>query len=109
MTFCPYAETEFWVGSLGALHTATPNPLTGFNLQHCAGSGGTRPAASRSPATPDAAPALLEGQDAAQIEATLAEWRSTSITGGWIWLRDDVIFCKSSLASYVKAIPAGLS
>jgi len=139
VTFCPYEEPDYWTGCLRRLNGPTPGLVTGFNLQCYSGGGDNQPSdwvkavqAAMGPGfdaagfvrpglwcihTPDGGPTCSDGQCPDSIEATFQGWRELGLTGGWIWLLDDVLKCEGSgtcsvepmgVEAYAQAIVAGL-
>jgi hypothetical protein len=136
VTFCPLSDIGFWVGCLKQLNSAIPDLVTGFNLQCYSGGEGNDPGEwitavkkAMGPSFPAQAfvrpglwcanspPSCTEGQCPDSIEQTFAGWRSLGLTGGWIWLLDDVIKCQDSgscsggpmgTEAYARAISEGL-
>jgi hypothetical protein len=136
VTFCPYVKIEFWVDCLQRLNGASPNLVTAFNLQCYAGGAGNDPGEwidaiknAMGPEFPAARfvrpglwcanspPSCSEGQCPDSIQATFVGWRDLGISGGWIWLLDDVVKCRDSgscsgqlmgTAAYAQAIARGL-
>ena len=135
VTFCPYTNVSFWVDCLYQLNTATPNLVTGFNLQCYAGGAGNDPQhwitaiqekmVSGFDAKGFVYPGLWcihngcdSGDCPDRISSQFSSWRPDGIQGGWIWLYDDIQKCEDSAAcgsgvsmnaaAYASAIVTGL-
>jgi hypothetical protein len=135
VTFCPYTNTDFWVGCLHTLNSKTPNLVTAFNLQCYAGGEGNHPQdwidaiAARMGSGFDAKGFVYPGLWSADggscdnincpddIASQFANWKSTGVQGGFMWLYDDIQKCEgtqtcsppANTAGYAHAIINGLS
>jgi hypothetical protein len=130
ITFCPYSNQQFWINCLVALNKTNPCLVTGFNLQCYAGGAYNIGNVKKDWIIPlqaamgkdfDAAafidPGLwckhgddcLQGMDPKQIQSQFAKWKKDKITGGFIWLYDDIEKCGNDPQAYAHAILDGLS
>lgn len=136
VTYNPYRNTSFWVNCLEASEEIATGLVSGFYLQCYAGGSSNTPGpwikAVQNKMGPDYDAAALikpglwcangpncdQGQCPSSIESTFANWKSTGITTGWIWLWDDINSCESSggcngepmdTAAYATAVANGLS
>ena len=137
VTFCPYSNTDFWVGCLNQLEQSNPGLVTGFNLQCYAGGGGNTPGPwidaialgmpAGFPAQTFVSPGLwcrhgdaCDQDDCPEaVQQTFAGWKSSGIDGGFIWVLGDIEHCATSgvcgagapmgTAAYAAAIVDGLS
>lgn len=128
VTFCPYGNQGFWTGCMKELEGSAPGVFAGMNLQCYAGGAGNTPgdwiaaiSAAMGPDFPAASfvnPGLWcnngtdcsDGDSPAQVQSAFASWRPTGITGGFIWLYDDIQKCggPGGTAAYASAIANGL-
>ena len=135
VTFCPYMESDLWVAALARLETTNPGLVTAFNLQCYAGGAWNDPwtwVDAIAAAVPDGppvypglwcrhgAPACDQGDCPADVESTLAGWRTNGdrvLSGAWMWMYDDIQGCASSgccggpagSADYAAAITRALA
>jgi hypothetical protein len=130
ITFCPYTMSSFWINCLTAIEATHPGLVTGFNLQCYAGGSGNLnsvqqgwidPLQKAMPSGFNAAafidPGLwckngsgcTQGMDASTIQSYFSGWKNDGITGGFIWLYDDIMKCGNDPQSYANAILKGLS
>ena len=132
VTFCPYRDPDDWIACLEALGGATPNPVTGINLQCYAGGTGQDPgtwaqaisaAMGWTPSQGEAfvCPGLwclnpLGGGCPGALQTRFSQWQSSGITSGFIWLYDDILnyeesgFCQGPMdtLAYAQAVLQGL-
>jgi hypothetical protein len=133
VTFCPYADPDYWAGCLRELEQSSPGLVSAVHLQCYAGSAWNDPqgwiaALGRAVPGLDAAarvrPGLWcrHGDGCAQGDAPEAVrdrflgWRGLGLRGGFIWLYDDLQACRGAAPSagawtaeaYAAAIRSGL-
>jgi hypothetical protein len=135
VTFCPYSDTSVWVDTLSSLWKSG-NQVSWFNLQAYSGGFGNNPQDWIDAVAPvvgsEAAPGFIvpglwcyhgeTGPDSRcpeVIESEFAAWnqQGTGLTGGFLWLYDDVLEYESSnpcsvdatTANYANAIASGLA
>lgn len=130
VTFSIYGAASFWIDTLYELHYETPGIVSGFQLQCYSGGAGNNPGGwikaieermgSGFDARSFVKPGLrtrhgkhcLEGQCPERVGQQFTYWRSLQLTGGWIYLYDDIRRCESSstctrgmcLSKYADAI-----
>ncbi|WP_052752934.1 hypothetical protein [Kordia zhangzhouensis] len=130
ITFCPYTNSPFWINCLVSIEQTHPGLVTGFNLQCYAGGayniGNVKqywiePLQKAMSKGFDAAafinPGLWcthgdncdQGMNPKQVNAQFGKWKKEGITGGFIWLYDDIEKCGNDPAAYAAAILHGLS
>ena len=131
ITFCPYANTSHWTNCFKALNTKTPGLVLGLNLQCYAGGAGNDPhdwiqALNQTMGSGFQAEALVwpglwclngtgcdQGTPPADMQTQFRQWnQNDSISGGFVWLYDDILHCKPSTgkttADYAQALRQGL-
>jgi len=128
ITFCPYFGKEFWNNCLTALNQSNPGLVTGYNLQCYSGGSGNIEYVSAwiqgvqgvmGPEFDAAAfinPGLWclngsecsDGMDPATIQGYFHNWAKDGVTGGFIWLYDDLVKCGNDPSDYAGAINNGI-
>ncbi len=130
ITFCPYTNSPFWINCLKSLEATNPGLVTGFNLQCYAGGAYNIGRVKKDWIDPlqlamgkgfDAPgfvdPGLwckngdgcTQGMDPKQIQSQFTKWKKDKITGGFIWLYDDIQKCGNDPEAYSNAVLSGLS
>lgn len=130
VTFCPYTNSPFWINCLVSLEKTNPGLVTGFNLQCYAGGaynigrvktdwidplqlamgkGFNAPAFVDPGLWCKNGDGCAQGMDPKQIKSQFTKWKKDKITGGFIWLYDDIEKCGNDPKAYADAILSGLS
>ena len=116
-TFAPYTNQSFWAGLKNNLGNAIVDRVY---LQGYAGGAGNNPASWSRTLGMNMDPGLWSkhgsgcsaGDSPATVESKMRSWRSSAgITGGFMWLYDDMKKCSAqgTAAAYARAIRNGVS
>jgi hypothetical protein len=117
ITLCPYTQATFWQNVYNQLG---PNIVDEVYLQCYAGGAGNNPATWNNyfgglKVKPGMwsrhGGGCAEGNTASEVLAQMTSWRnSAGITGGFMWLYDDMLSCTSggTAADYARAINQAL-
>lgn len=128
VTFCPYTLPSFWNGCLAALNQSNPGLVTGYNLQCYSGGAynlydvpdwiagvqnvmgeGFNAAAFVNPGLWCAnGNACSYGMGPATMQNYYSGWAADGVTGGFVWLYDDMMKCGNNPAAYAAAVNSGL-
>jgi len=106
VTMCPYTNSSYWNTLVSQINTTRPGLVDRIYLQCYAGGASNNPCSWNVGGVP-IYPGLWGGtthMSASQVQSKLATWNSC-LSGGWIWLYDDII---GSMASYNTAIVNGV-
>jgi len=118
ITFCPYFGQADWINALVTLHEKQPGLVTQINLQCYEGGAGNDPvqwqrAAADAGVTIPVYPGLESEQNGGDapddMESQFKEWAKGGITGGWVWLYDQIRDSTPSCSDYATAVKDGLT
>jgi len=115
VTINPYVNSSYWTSTVAAINKATPNLVDGVHLQTFAGGDGNSPCASEwnfgsvpvFPGISDQTSAPPYLSPAATLTQMTAWHKQCGITGGWVWIYDQ-IQGTSAVKAYAKAINKGV-
>jgi hypothetical protein len=132
VTFCPYANLDFWVGCLRDLEAVSPGLVSAFHLQCYAGGAWNQPqdwidridaSLGGGGARGLVQPGLWgrhggdcrDGDGPEAVAARFGAWKTPGIRGGFIWLYDELRNCGrpgspdgTEARAYAQAIVASL-
>ncbi len=115
VSFCPYYGQDFWIQCLKDVQAQAPNIVSHFNLQCYAGGSGNDPntwqqAVNKSGVKIPVYPGMANSESStSQIQSNFQKWKNQGITGGFMWLYDDILKSGIPTANFSKAIKNGLS
>ena len=102
VSLCPYTDGSFWENVCSQVNSQRPGTIDAVHLQCYSGGGNNSPCSWYFGGVP-VYPGVWDGQDsAASAQAKMGSWQnSCGITGGWVWIYDDLV---GRSASYAAAI-----
>ena len=119
VSLCPYTNSSFWASVLSETNTQRPGTIDAVYLQCYAGGAGNNPATWNAALGMKVYPGLWcrngatcsSGDNPTTVQTKMANWKaSAGITGGFMWLYDDMQKCSSqgTPAQYAAAINNGV-
>ncbi|MBD8898516.1 hypothetical protein [Rhodanobacter sp. DHG33] len=96
VTISPYTNASYWTSVVSQINTQLPGTVDGVHLQAYSGGAGNSPCSGWNfgsvPVFPGLADSTLSGGDTPpQVQSQMTSWHSScGITGGFLWLYDDV-------------------
>jgi len=114
VSFCPYYGQDFWISCLKDVQAKSPGTVSHFNLQCYAGGSGNNPntwqqAVNNSGVKIPVYPGLDNSQSPSQIQSRFSTWKNQGISGGFMWLYDDIRKSGTPTANFASAIKNGLT
>ncbi|MGE4285537.1 MAG: LamG domain-containing protein [Phycisphaerae bacterium] len=114
ITLCPYTYGYFWGQLFSRVQSERPGIIDRIDLQCYAGGAGNDPRSWKSYfGNLHVAPGLWcypTGQTPGQIAEQLSSWNNSyNISGGFIWLYDEIISSPYTISQYASAINESLS
>ena len=111
VTLCPYENESFWTDVASQTNSQKPDTIDSVYLQCYAGGGGNNPCNWNFSGIPVYSGLWCKhGNDCAagnspdEVENQLNDWKNQcNITGGWMWLYDDMLNCTEA-SQYASAI-----
>lgn len=116
VALCPYTRSTFWSSCYSQINSRAPGAVDAVYLQCYAGGAGNNPATWNSYfGGLKVIPGLwsrhgggcAEGDSPATVATKMLNWKNTAgVTGGFMWLYDDMLACASAgtAAQYANAI-----
>lgn len=106
VTLCPYNNSSFWTTVATQVNNQRPGTIDAVHLQCYDGGAGNSPCSWNFGAIP-VYPGVWDTVDtASSVQTKMSNWRnSCNITGGWVWIYDDLV---GKSAPYAKAINQAL-
>ena len=114
VTMNPYTNNSYWISVVSQINTQLPGTVDGIHLQTFAGGEGNNPCSGWDFGGVPVYPGLSD-QTSAQpydtpkaAKAALARWHTEcGITGGWLWIFDQIASTKQ-VKQYAKGMIAGV-
>ncbi len=114
VTMNPYTNASYWISVVAAINQALPGTVDAIHLQTYAGGEGNNPCSGWNFGKVPVYPGVSDQGSAppyetpAAAKAALARWHADcGITGGWLWIFDQIAGTKLP-QQYGKAMLAGL-
>ena len=116
VTMNPYTNSSYWTSVVSSINQQTPNLVDGVHLQTFAGGEGNSPCSSEwnfgsVPVFPGISdqPSAPPYLTPAATETAMANWHTQcGITGGWVWILDQIVGTKQ-VKQYAAAINKGVN
>ena len=114
VTMNPYTNSSYWTSVVSQINTALTGTVDGIHLQTFAGGDGNSPCSGWDFGSVPVYPGISDQTSAppyltpAATEAAMKNWHTQcGITGGWVWIFDQIAGTKQ-VKQYAHAITAGV-
>lgn len=115
VTMNPYTNSNYWTSVVSQINAKRAGTVDGIHLQTFAGGGGNNPCSGWDFGSVPVFPGISDQQAAppyltpAQTRAAMKAWhKQCGITGGWVWIFDQIAGTKQ-VRQYAHAIIRGVS
>jgi len=114
VTMSPYQKSRFWTSVVSQVNAQSPGTIDGVHLQAYSGGAGNSPCTGWNFGPVPVLPGLWDSRSSpTAVRTQMQNWKnSCGITGGFLWLYDDIAGKttngQSTAKAYATAIGAGL-
>jgi hypothetical protein len=101
----PFDNSSYWTSVVSQINSQLPGTVDGVHLQTYAGGSGNTPCSNWDFGGVPVFPGLWDQNDSpSQVQSTMTAWnRQCGITGGFLWLYDDIVG-KNEASQYASAM-----